>query len=354
MKLFHQWGLGLFLASLGALTCSAEPPPTGPAGVVRRAGLDASVPLFIPVHPRIATTVTFPRSIGEPMGTGFVDADTYERAAGEGKGLSRRGEYVISYLQGDTFFTVQPLQKTDLLNLNVPFEGATIVLFFYVVDHPLSAVASLIFDENAEQERASVQSPESLSKPSNAGGSIQRMDALPTSPFIPATPARLEGFLRKLRLVHAAKRGPELADVCEAMRLKVAVSSAEDPDSKVITHPRSDGGAFELVLLRAVRDPALDAVGFVVLVHNKAPRELVFDVRTFAARCGAALYQARVVDAPAQLRSGEVRPAYFAIVGAEDGRPAHLAPDNDWRLSVSLAPRTDGPAKNAAPEEDAP
>ncbi|HEY9153548.1 MAG TPA: hypothetical protein VIM69_00370, partial [Opitutaceae bacterium] len=90
------------------------------------------------------------------------------------------------------------------------------------------------------------------------------------------------------------------------------------------------------VLLRAVRDSVLDAVGFVVLMRNTSDQPLVFDPRTFAARCGAALYTAQVIDAPATLKPHETQAAYFAIVGAGDGRPGYLEADNDWRISVAL------------------
>ncbi len=153
---------------------------------------------------------------------------------------------------------------------------------------------------------------------------------------IAVTPARLEGFLRKLKLVHAARFGSELDDVTSAMNLKVALTSLEDPAAKDITQPINRAALFDLILLRAVRDPALDAVGFVVLFRNTSDQKLVFDLRTLSARCGAALYTAQVVDAPAELAPGELKAGYFALVGSGDGRPGHLLPNNDWKLSVSL------------------
>lgn len=316
-----------------------EAPATTPAipDVVKRAELNPQVPVFIPVHPRIATTITFPKPIGDPVGTGFVDADTLEKAAAEGKGISARGEYAITYLQGDSSFTVQPLPKSDLLNLNVPYEGATIVLYFYVVDKPLAAVASLTFIEPGTR-RASGKSagPAFAPEPVLEADRIKRTEVLPAPTLIPATPARLDGFLRKLKVVHAARLGPELNDVAAAMNLKVAVSSAEDSGATDLSNPVNDAGLYQLILLRVVRDPALDAVGFVVLFRNTSAQELVFDLRSLSARCGAALYTAQVIDAPAALKPGEVRAGYFAIVGSGDGRPGYLLPNNDWRLSLSL------------------
>jgi hypothetical protein len=310
-----------------------------PAQVVRHAVVDGSVPVFVPVHPRIATTVSFPRPIGAPMGTGFVEADALERAAAEGKAVNHRGEYVITYLAGDSFFTVQPLQRGELINLNVPFEGQTVVIYFYGVEHPLSAVASLVFSEKQAEARVSSASVSRADASRLAGGAaptLSRVEKLPSSPYKPASPARLEGFLRKLRLVHAAMPGPELEDAAKALNLKVVLSTLEQQEGAAITHPVSDHGSFEIILLRAARDPTLDAVGFVVLLRSKSERELIFDLRTFSARCGAALYTAAVIDAPAMLKPGEVKAGYLAIVGAGDERPAHVSAENDWRISVSL------------------
>lgn len=330
------------------------------ASVVRRVEINPSVPVFVPVHPRIATTVSFPKPIGEPMGTGFVDADAFEKAAGEGKPLHRTGEYVITYLQGDTFFSVQPVQRSDLLNLNVPYEGATLVLYFYLVQHPLQAVASLIFIEPGIAFR-SPEHPRSTAAPGagdavtvgagprSNGKRIERVETLPPSPFIAASPARLDGFLRKLRLIHAAKPGAELEDAARAMKLKVALSSAEDLQAADIINPVSDGGGFELILLRTARDPQLDAVGFVVLMRNKTREELVFDLRTFSARCGAALYTAQVVDAPTRLAPGGLQAGYFAIVGSGDERPGYLLPGNDWHLSLRLLSPQIPPGSSAIP-----
>jgi hypothetical protein len=111
---------------------------------------------------------------------------------------------------------------------------------------------------------------------------------------------------------------------------------AESAGMTAIAHPVSDAGLYQLVLLRAVRDSSLDAVGFVVLMRNTSDQPLVFDPRTFSARCGAALYTAQVIDAPGTLKPHETQAGYFAIVGAGDGRPGYLEADNDWRISVAL------------------
>lgn len=323
----------------------AESPDAGATlpQVVRRAEINPEVPVFIPVNPRIATTITFPKPIGEPVGTGFIDAEAMQKAAAEGKSVGGRGEYVIAYVQGESSFTIQPLPKSDLLNLNVPYDGITLVLYFYIVDKPLAAIASLTFFEPGATAQGRGQTvagrsnnPEKANITAAEIPRTKKVDSLPPSPFKSASPARLEGFLRKLKLVHAAHVGTELDDLAAAMKVSVAVSAAEDPSAKSILQPVNDSGLYQLILLRAVRDASLDAVGFIVLFRNASDRELVFDPRTLSARCGAALYTAQICDAPASLKPGELRPGYFAIVGSADGRPGYLLPGNDWRISVSL------------------
>lgn len=306
------------------------------ADVIKHAEINPDVPVFVPVHPRIATTISFPRPIGAPVGTGFVEADAPDdRQTSESHPSHSKGDYVIAYTEGETFFTVQPGVQSELLNLNVPYEGSTLVLYFYLVDKPLSAVASLVFVEKGTS--AAKSHAHILDATPAETGRIQKTETLPSNGLVPATPARLDGLLRKLRAIHAAKLGAELDDLAEAMKLKVAVSSAELDGPSTIPHTIGGTADFQLILLRAARDPALDAVGFVVLFRNTSKREVIFDLRSLSARCGAALYTAQVVEAPARLAPGEIQPGYFAIVGAGDGRPAYLLPNNDWRLSISEA-----------------
>ncbi len=362
--------LGLILVSSTHGYARLAPPFGGASAVVRRLPADPAVPVFVAVHPRIATTVSFPRPIGAPMGTGFVEAAAYERALAEGRPVTSRGEYAISFVEGETFFTVQPLAPADLLNLNVPFEGRTLVLYFYPVELPLEAVASLVFSEvpagrpvsqcETDADVAEIQVNELPADPDAGPPSpplagptgpetppaIERRTTAPHRSYQRASPSRLDGFLRKLRALHAARRGSELEAVADAMGVQVAVTQAEDPASSL--RAVRDAGAFQLILLRAVREPRLDAVGFVVLLRNAGEQPVRFDLRTFSARCGAALYQAQVVDAPEQLLPGELRAAYFVIVGAGDGRPAHLSAHNDWRLSLATLDASVPPGPSGA------
>jgi hypothetical protein len=99
-----------------------------------------------------------------------------------------------------------------------------------------------------------------------------------------------------------------------------------------------------VILLRAVRDPHIDSVGFIFLMRNTSDHELVFDLRSLSARAGAALYTARAVEAPASLKPGQVMPGYFVVVGNGNGSAGHLLSNNDWHLSIQLVGEKNEPA----------
>jgi len=56
---------------------------------------------------------------------------------------------------------------------------------------------------------------------------VKRLTTLPASPYVPITPARLLGFMDRLKLIHATPPGPELAGLAQAMDVEVALSRAE-------------------------------------------------------------------------------------------------------------------------------
>jgi hypothetical protein len=374
---------GLLAGALSPCPISAAGAPVDAralaARVIKRAEIDPAIPVFVPVHPRIATTISFPKPIGEPVGTGFVDSEAANSESGAAAPGRGKGDYVIAYVQGDPGFTVQPSAQSELLNLNVPYEGRTIVLYFYLVESPLEAVASLVFAERGGGPATSPLPSDSaadISSPGTAGGGprpaiyglpaggrpdsasdaaspptrIQRAETRLIERFRTPTPARLEGFLRKLRAIHAARLGSELDDLAAAMRLSVAVSTAELPDdAAAIPRALNAGEGHQLILLRVARDPALDAVGFVVLFRNTTQRGITLDLRTLSARCGGGLYTAQVVDGPVRLGPGELKPGYFVIVGTGDGRPGHLLANNDWRLSVAEVGAAGATAMNLTP-----
>lgn len=185
---------------------------------------------------------------------------------------------------------------------------------------------------------------------------------MPASEYVPATPARLMGFLDRLKLLHATPPGPALDELTRAMRVEVAATSealarpsGDPPDASLRTglvaelgSGLNDAGVFQLILLRAVRDVRTGCIGFICLVRNTSTQVLAFDVNSFGARAGAEYLAQRISDATPILKPDEQSPAYF-IVQPPPSRP--LLADNPWRLSVDLvSPRFDAASALAGKE----
>ena len=355
MKRFGSWWrLGMLVLPVGAeLNAAQETPalvaPAG-SGVIQVVALDATKPLFVPTHPRVTTTIRFPGEIGVSDGQGFTEDPAKEITAGNGRLTS---EYHIQWTQGDSYFTIVPLAGAGTRNLNVPYQGNTYVLYFYPVEKQFQAVALLNLVEGEAGSKWGI-------KDAGAGQSggceatamnsstVKRLTTLPASPYVPITPARLLGFMDRLKLIHATPPGPELAGLAQAMDVEVALTRAElaarpptDPRSApdligiagVIPGGVTDNGLFQCVLLRAVRDNKLNCVGFILLLRNLTDQAIAFDVASFAARCGAANLGQILSDAPAILAPQEEKEAYF-IVRLERSNPMRAG--NAWKITVDL------------------
>jgi hypothetical protein len=346
--------LWMLVLPVGAgLNAAQETPallaPAG-SGIIQVVALDATKPLFVPTHPRVTTTIRFPGEIGVSDGQGFTEDPAKEITSGNGRLIS---EYHIQWTQGDSYFTVVPLAGAGTRNLNVPYQGNTYVLYFYPVEKQFQAVALLNLVEGEAGSKRGI-------KDAGAGQSggceatamnsstVKRLTTLPASPYVPITPARLLGFMDRLKLIHATPPGPELAGMAQAMDVEVALSRAEldarppaaphaAPDlvgvAGVIPGGVTDNGLFQCVLLRAVRDNKLNCVGFILLLRNLTDQAIAFDVASFAARSGAASLGQILSDAPAILAPHEEKEAYF-IVCLERSNPMRAG--NAWTITVDL------------------
>lgn len=233
-----------------------------------------------------------------------------------------------------------------MANLNVPFDGQTYVFFFYPVSDPLKAAAVVNVGGAGKTTAAGTKAPESteLSGPPEM---VARQNTAPATPFVPLTPARLVGFLDRLKLIHATPAGPGLASMVKAMNVQVAVGRDElreagadavdgslaDENMGELNRSVNARGLYEIILLRAVRDRRLNCVGFICLIHNTSNQALVFDVNSFGARAGAEYLSQRVSDAKPTLAPNEQAPAYFVV---QPDRNTPLTATNDWRISVDL------------------
>ena len=355
MKRFGGWWLmGILVLSAGAGHSAAQETPASAApagsGVIQVVALDTTKPLFVPTHPRVTTTIRFPAEIGVSDGQGFTEDPAKEITAGNGRLTS---EYHIQWTQGDAYFTVVPLAGAGTRNLNVPYQGNTYVLYFYPVEKQFQAVALLNLIEGEAGSNRGMKGPGTDSSGASEAtavnsSTIKRLASLPAAPYVPITPARLLGFMDRLKLIHATPPGPELAGLAQAMEVEVALSHAEldarpptDPHAAsglagvagVIPGGVTDNGLFQCVLLRGVRDNRLNCIGFILLLRNLTDQAIAFDVASFAARSGAVNLGQILSDAPAILAPQEEKEAYF-IVRLDRSNP--MRADNAWKITVDL------------------
>ncbi len=317
--------------AIAVFRAEAQPEPSSPRAI-QSIPADASRPFFVPTHPRVTTTVRFPDEIGAPDGAASLFT---EDAA------SPSGEYFVAWQPGDSYFTIMPLKEAGLCNLNVPYHGETYVFYFHPVPDPLKAVALVnVVPAGGERPMSNGGAPRAT-----PGPRVARQAEPPARDVVDATPARLVGFLDRLKLIHATPVGAGLSELVKTMDVQVAISrearAAEaagfptgvDGVSGVFPRAMNDGGLFQIILLRAVRDRRINCIGFICLVRNTSSQVLAFDVNSFGARAGAEYHVQRVSDAAPILKPGEQVPAYF-VIQPPQGSP--LLPDNDWKLSVDL------------------
>ena len=136
MKTRRQLGI-LTLVLLGVIPtvdCQADERPEGGSvalgsNMVQCLPLNSTKPLFLPTHPRVATTLRFPGPIGAPEGRGFTEDES-----------KHPGEYLVTWTPGESHLTVTPLPGAGPLNLNIPYEGDIYVAYFYPVEKQVAAV----------------------------------------------------------------------------------------------------------------------------------------------------------------------------------------------------------------------
>jgi hypothetical protein len=322
-----------------------------PAAVIQTVELNAGRPYFVPTHPRVTTTVRFPQEIGAPDGAVSVFTEDAAKPV---------GEYLVTWQQGDAYFTLTPLKDARMANLNVPYQGRTYVFYFYPVAEPLAAIASVNLVSTASEAGPPAASPAlppgatmAPSPNSPSTPEFSRQMTPPADETAPATPARLLGMLDRLKLIHATPRGAALNALVRAMGVEIATTPEDTggseasatgrpadgrPAAAEIASGMNDAGLYQILLLRAVRDPRINCVGFICLLRNTSDRALAFDVNSFGARAGAEYLMQRVSDAPPILQPGAQCPAYFVIAPP---RQVPLRAANEWKISADLvSPRT--------------
>lgn len=301
-----RW-LGMCRALVAALAvtfgaaCGSATPPPGASGIVQVAELDAARPLFVPTHPRVATTIRFPGPIGAPEGRGFTEDE--QRSS---------GEYLIAWSQGDSHLTLTPFEGAGPSNLNVPYQGTTYVLYFYPAASQFQAVASLSLAAPPGGGR-----PSGHSHPELGTGAVHR-----------GLPAQWLGLVDRLKLLRAAAPGSSMERIATAFGLECRDL---EPTSESWPGVR---GLFRTKVLRVVRDVEAKCLGFAVRIENTSGGELTFDVASFSARAGGIRLPQLLSDAPATLARGGTTEAFFVAAYPADHPPTT---DNHWLVSVALS-----------------
>lgn len=292
--------------------------------VIQSIELSANRAYYIPTHSRVTTTIRFPAEMGAPEGAvGIFTEDAAKQPA----------EYLVTWQQSDSYFTVTPLRDSQLANLNVPYGGQTFVFYFYPVADPLKAVAcvNLIAGPSATSSNTD--------RPAETLANVARQSTPPTHSAVAVNGARLLGLIDRLKLIHATPPGPRLAALAQAMHVELAPNcdarggETDQNASRLGAGGTNDAGLFQIILLRAVRDPRLNCVGFICLVRNVSDEVLTFDVNSFGARAGSEYLPQRISDATVMLKPGEQSPAYFVVTPPTS---SPLRAENDWRISVDL------------------
>jgi hypothetical protein len=288
---------------------------------IRSASLSTAQPFFLPLHPRVTTTLRLPVPlIQEPAGDGFW----VER---EGSGAPPANvEYVLAWEKGDNRMDIKALPTASLRNLNLSLEGRTYVLVCFPVGAPLdvSAAINLTFSASSAIVTDGKTENDPAAESFSAGSTVDRVVDAPTSPYENAGPARWIGFMDRLHLLHAAPT-PDLEQLVRSMP-KVSVYS---PFSE------RDHGSFTSTLLRVARDDRFDLVGFIVLLKNTSAQPITFDVTGCGARVGGLFFRQLTAEIAPSLQPGEVAPGYFIIEGGGKDNSPHKA-HNDWALSFVL------------------
>jgi hypothetical protein len=267
--------------------------------------LDPAMPLFVPTHPRVTTTLRFPGAIGAPEGRGFTEDEA-----------KSPGEYLVAWTRGDTHLTVTPLAGAAALNLNIPYEGNTYVVYFYPVERQFQALASLRFlKSGTETVTAKLRRPGGPSTQSGRPDTIE--------------PVLLLGLLDKIKLLRAVTPGDAQQRLAATLGLELHCPerppAGEARESKAGESPVCE-------ITHVARDPSLGALAFVLRLRNPSERAEILTGAEMAVFCGSSRFYGRLLDAPDLLAPKEEAEA-FVLIQQAPLLPLRAA--NTWQASLS-------------------
>jgi hypothetical protein len=253
------------------------------AAKIVRLPLNQERPSVIKLGTHGITTIEVPVKIEALDGSGFS-----LNPAPDGQDL-----FQISFSKGTNFISLKAVRPGVEGNLSVVLDGKVYALFCKEAPDPSFVV---IFEDGARNRVA--DQPQAFKRPE-------------------VSPARLLGFLDKLKGFPTLK-----------------VSAPEIYQSMDVAEPNSHSGLekLDISLKRVVRDDALDAIGFEVLLANKSDKDFIYDPESFAVRVGEEVYQQSVSDAGGLVPAGKSQTAFFVVTGGGNGGRNDLAVTNRFEI----------------------
>ncbi len=315
----------LTILSLGAVSAVQAQSAAG-STFVQRVPLDPSRPYFVPTHPAVTVTVSFPHEIDGFDGWAFTTDPQ-----------RNQGDFYLSFTEGNNYLSFVPVGRGDAVrNLNVVIAGKVISLIAYPVKDQRQAPTAIQFEEQVPaRDLAAAEEAKEQSRPS----SVIRTYKPPARPFEHVTPTRLLGMLDTMKLLaqldaqdgqeerRAGTRGRRLEDAAKAMPHLTIVRREGDS---------AEFGFYRIRLLMVVRNNRLDVVAFTCVIENTSGVPLQFDPESFGVRVGAAYYRQVIGDFQPDIRPGKSEIAFFAFAGSPDGRPNYLDPEQEFLPSLEL------------------
>jgi len=252
------------------------------ASKVVRLSLNQNEPAMVKLGTHGITTLEFPSKIEAIDGYGFSPAP-------DGPDL-----FQISFNKGTNFLSLKATREGVEGNLTVVLEGKVYSLFCKCVPDPSFVV---IFED-----RAGKAAP----NPKDVLGQNK-----------PASPARLLGFLDKIKAFPSLK-----------------VSAPEMFQNMDIAEPNSESSldGLTITLRRLIRDNGLDSLGFEVELANKGNEDFLYDPESFGVRVGDEVYKESVSDAGGLVPAGKVQTAFFVVTGSASGSRNDLAVTNKFAV----------------------
>lgn len=208
--------------------------------------------------------------------------------------------FLISYVSGRHFFTLQALQSKAEANLNVIWQDKAYVLQLIEDKNPNFTV-TFLYNSAAND--------------------------LPT-----VSPTRL------LSLLDRAKAFPILAENSPEILQEIELSKP----ARVCFYPD-----FEVIIEEIYRFNPEDTLVFRVQLKNLTTNEILYQPQSFAVRCGDNVYYQSISDASGIMPSLSTTPAYFAITGTANGGRNNLSANSKFNVLVSRIRNSTAPTKQS-------